>query len=392
MFSKKLKLQLHQIVRFSCVVITLFILLGTMNVSALAQPKLTVGSGSGHKGDTVNISINLEKPENIAGIQFLIKYDAGSLSVSESDITKGTSLSQWYLDKNVIKDQGEIRLAYASGSLLKEKNPIEVCNIKFTIKNEAGYCETPIIIDSIFVGNGTNKIQVGSSNGKITVLNTPSNPQQPSNPQTSPLITPAPSVTPANNIEDPIIEMPAAGKFKDIENHWAAEKIISLVNAGIVNGYPDGTIKPNAKITRAEVVTILVKALEPDIDGSLKTSFADSDQIPEWSSKFVSYAVANNIIKGYDDNTFKPNKNMTRSEMAVVIIKAFSFDTYEDSSLNFKDHENIPSWAKVFVSSAVRNNIISGYEDNTFRPSKDITRAEAFVMLERAMVASGNLK
>jgi hypothetical protein len=101
--------------------------------------------------------------------------------------------------------------------------------------------------------------------------------------------------------------------------------------------------------------------------------------------KYIGYAEKNNIIKGYEDNTFRANRYVTRCEMAVLIVKTFSINIEKSSSFEFVDSLDIPWWAKEFVIVAAQNNIVRGYEDNTFRPLNDITRAEAFAMMDKAL-------
>lgn len=83
---------------------------------------------------------------------------------------------------------------------------------------------------------------------------------------------------------------------------------------------------------------------------------------------------------------FKPNENITRQEMAVLIARALKEDGGKSAKeIMFSDGDKVSSWAKASVQVAVNNEIVSGYSDNTFRPLEDATRAEAIVMLERSL-------
>jgi endo-1,4-beta-xylanase len=192
------------------------------------------------------------------------------------------------------------------------------------------------------------------------------------------------AVNPAKAVEQPAVNLPATGKYTDIYGHWAAQNILHLINTGIISGYPDGTIKPDHKITRAEMITLLIKALGVNT-GNTDTEFTDKEDIPPWAFEYVCYAARNGIIKGYEDNTVRPNSLITRSEMAVITVNAFSLSTDGEKNMNFSDIKNIPVWAEEYVSAAFRSKILKGYADNTIRPLSSITRAEAFVMLQRAI-------
>jgi len=91
------------------------------------------------------------------------------------------------------------------------------------------------------------------------------------------------------------------------------------------------------------------------------------------------------IIKGYEDNTFRPKNKLTRQEMAVLIINAFGYGVSQNTNINMKDANKIPKWAKGHVAKAIELGIIKGYNDNTFRPGNTITRAEVVAMIARCI-------
>jgi len=201
-----------------------------------------------------------------------------------------------------------------------------------------------------------------------------------STPGTKP--TPTPVTTP--EVTMPVQTMPAA-PFNDIAGHWAEENIIKLAERGIINGYPDGSIKPNAEITRAEmaVIVVLAAGLQPAEEITLK--FKDTDQIPSWAIGFVQTGVDNGIIYGYEDNTFRASNNLTREEMVVLIMQAFKYGKAENPELKFIDSNEVGGWSKAFIAKSVELGFVAGYPDNTFRPKRNVTRAEAFTVLLKAI-------
>lgn len=398
---------------FICMLVLLTALPGFTNTFAADEARLSISSGSGHKNDRVSLTISLDKPKDVSGIQFTVKYDSSSLSVFEEDISKCTAIADWLFDKNVLAAKGEIKIASAGTLKLQETDSAEICNIVFTVKPDAAYGEIPVSIESLYAGNGSEKLKVNAAKGIITVLDKPDETVSPTSPSSkitptasntptvsenvksaytpnpTVTITPSEGVIPSAKVTDtitqPISDLPATAKYIDIESHWAAENILYLVNAGIVSGYPDGTIKPDSKITRAEMVTILIKAIGFTTENKIETLFSDKKDIPVWASEYISFAAMKNLIKGYDDNTFRPDRYINRCETAVIITKAFSLRVDNEKNMFFADIQSIPSWAKEFVLAAFQNSIIKGYEDTTIRPLNDVTRAEAFVMLERAI-------
>lgn len=199
--------------------------------------------------------------------------------------------------------------------------------------------------------------------------------------------TPKPSSSPVAT-EPSATEVPAANPFTDLpDSHWAKESILELVHKNVLTGYPDGTIKPDLEITRAEMAVILVKAigLVPVENPDLK--FKDSDTIGAWAAGYVQAAVENNIIVGYEDNTFRPANKLTREEMVVMIIKAYKFGSADAAAIEFADKADIGNWSIEFVAKAVEMNIVVGYPDNTFKPKKNVTRAEASTVIVNCIEA-----
>ncbi len=203
--------------------------------------------------------------------------------------------------------------------------------------------------------------------------------------------TPTPSATPTPTSTSEVVvpspsEVPAA-PFNDVAGHWAEQFIAKLAARNIVSGYPDGSVKPDLEISRAEMAVIVVKSvgLEPAKDISLK--FKDADQIPAWAAGYIQAGVEAGIIAGYEDNTFRASRNLSREEMVVLILKAYEFGTSEKVDFSFTDAKDIGDWSKPFVAKAVELEFVVGYPDNTFKPKKSVTRAEAFTVLVKAIEA-----
>lgn len=149
-----------------------------------------------------------------------------------------------------------------------------------------------------------------------------------------------------------------------------------------VIGYPDGSVQPNGNITRAEVATIFYRLLTDEARAKYTTtdnSFSDI-KAGEWYTKAIATLENANIIGGYPDGTFKPNAPITRAEMATIIAKFANLDENGKSFNDIKGH-----WAQSYVELAAGNGWINGYEDGTFRPDKNITRAETFAMINRVL-------
>ncbi|MBQ3114561.1 MAG: S-layer homology domain-containing protein [Clostridia bacterium] len=188
------------------------------------------------------------------------------------------------------------------------------------------------------------------------------------------------SVTPAP--ETTVPETPT--KYADIQQHWAKDNIIKLINKGMVSGYEDGSVKPDNQITRQEIAKLIVSALNVQPTDTVNLEFTDSGEIADWAKGYVQTAVNLGILNGYDDGTFKPAQAVSRKELAKIAMVAFKYEQVQEK-LEFHDEQTIPAWAYGYVSTAVKNGIITGYEDGTFMPDKNVTRAETCTILVKCL-------
>ena len=148
-------------------------------------------------------------------------------------------------------------------------------------------------------------------------------------------------------------------------------------------GYEDGSVQPEGDITRAEVATIFFRLLTDesrDEFWSQTNPYSDVSE-DDWYNNAVSTLTNAGIIDGYEDGTFKPNGNITRAEFATIAVRFFEA-TYEGENL-FPDIDG--HWAQDYINEAANAGIVDGYPDGTFGPQKLITRAEAMTMVNRTI-------
>lgn len=147
-----------------------------------------------------------------------------------------------------------------------------------------------------------------------------------------------------------------------------------------LNGYEDGTVRPNRKISRAEFVTLLVNVVGGyDPATYYGISFKDVT-VDKWYANMVAYAKIKGFVSGYEDGTFHPNANITRAEAATMIMMAKKLSPMNPGNPTFSD---VPKdeWYYGYIEALAYEKIISGYADGTFHPESNITRAEAVTML-----------
>ncbi len=174
--------------------------------------------------------------------------------------------------------------------------------------------------------------------------------------------------------------------LSDISGHWAEQFILGLYNQGAVGGYPDGTFKPDDKMTRAQYAALLTKALNP----TAKREAATFKDVAEdfWGYVAVQTAYKSQFISGFPDNTFKPNENVQRAQVIVSLVNGLGLSGGNQESLTkFTDRASIPDYAKEEVATALLKELIVTYPSvEKLEPTRDATRAEVAVMIYQALV------
>ena len=174
---------------------------------------------------------------------------------------------------------------------------------------------------------------------------------------------------------------------KTVYAGWKASTVPDMLNGddhyAYVVGYSDGTVRPNANISRAEVATIFFRLLKEEVrDGNLTTenTFADVTD-GQWHNKAISTMAKLGIVKGRRADSFDPDASITRAEFAAICAR-FNTKPVENSG-SFSDISG--HWAENEIERAAAFGWISGYPDGTFRPDARITRAEAMTMINRVL-------
>ncbi|QJD87768.1 S-layer homology domain-containing protein [Cohnella herbarum] len=175
----------------------------------------------------------------------------------------------------------------------------------------------------------------------------------------------------------------------DIGGHWAERQLSEWKAKGYLKGYPDGTMKPNEEVTRAEFVTLVNRSF--GLTEATPLTYKDVTSFG-WLSAEIGKAVKAGYIGGYSDNSFRPHNKLNRQEAAKAISSLLKLDTSTVSLSkldDFKDKKSIASTSKAAVAAVVAKGLMKGFVDGTFRPEGNITRAEAVVLLNRALSVHG---
>lgn len=165
----------------------------------------------------------------------------------------------------------------------------------------------------------------------------------------------------------------------DFSGHWAESTLTEWMNQGFISGYEDGTVRPDADITRAEWMHI-INSLFRFQSGS-DAGFSD---VPDnaWYKKDVAFALEAGYITGYSDGTIRPNQPVSRQEAAVMLSQLGHLS--EDSSKVGKFIDEMPAWSQGSIGAVIAAGWMQGYPDQTFGPREFLSRSEAVVILDRS--------
>ena len=206
---------------------------------------------------------------------------------------------------------------------------------------------------------------------------------------------------------------PVSGEkgLSDLEGHWAQKEVEAAVASGWVDGYPDGSFKPEKSITRAEFTKMLLdaihltpdsetvawmkeNALTDDIWGN-PTEYTPKlyDMSGHWltSQGWLDAALYSGMVvpDDYNGKNFRPEKAIARYEIALMTDRALGLvypaSQPVEGELPFTDKEEILDWMKGYVNESVKAGVLKGYPDGSFQPNKTSTRAEAVVMIQRML-------
>ena len=184
-------------------------------------------------------------------------------------------------------------------------------------------------------------------------------------------------------------------EFKDVENHWAKAVVNDMASRLVVSGVGDGQFSPDRAITRAEFAAIIVRGLGLRLEaGAMPFSDVKGS---DWYSGAVVTAQAYGLINGFDDGTFRPNENITREQAMVIIAKAMSIteltqklpvQSADTALLAYADAAEVSAWARSGVAEGLLSGVVNGRDGNRLAPKELITRAEAAAIVQRLLQKS----
>ena len=285
----------------------------------------TVNKTSVTVGDTVKYTITVKNTGNV---------DLTNVNVVEAfggDFSKITNVT----GADLVTKNGFVIRELKAGS-----DPVEITFSYKTTKRET--LTNSVVVEGTYEPGKT--VRDEDSSAPVTVKSEPITPVGPSKPQLN------------------------------YEDHYA-----------YVVGYPDGLVHPERNITRAEVATIFFRMLLDESREYFWAQENDFSDVAEtdWFNNAVSTLANAQLINGYPDGSYRPNANITRAEFATIAIRFFLDEDVEIEENNLSDVKG--HWAEANINLAYALELINGYPDGTFRPDQKITRAEAMAIVNRVL-------
>ena len=168
---------------------------------------------------------------------------------------------------------------------------------------------------------------------------------------------------------------------------WERTSVPSMLNGddhyAYIQGYADGTVRPNANITRAQVATIFFRLLDEDVRSDYLTTYNTFPDVNAdyWANTAISTMASLGVINGRNSGLFDPDAYITRAEFAAICAR------FDDSNVSGFDSftDTFGHWAEEEIGRAAALGWIHGYDDGTFRPNQYITRAQAVTMNNRVL-------
>nr|WP_317359210.1 S-layer homology domain-containing protein [uncultured Tyzzerella sp.] len=366
----------------------LITLLFTSNVYA-ADAKVNININNNNADITLN---SLDSNVHSLQLNITVENSNGNVDFEPAQkfnyikkIQNGNTISILIDNGDSLTENGNLNvgtLKFTNTPTLSENVTLEVVDLDKSLQGTTTNIKANVKKDNTENNNSGNSSSnnSSSSSGSGANIGSSNNNTQNNNENTN-----KPENKPSGSIDiNAMYPVVRQSNFGDTANHWANEPIKYLADRGIINGMNDTTFAPNNNITRAEFITLLAKMDNIDINKHKAENFTD---VPSdaWFNPYVDWAAKNGITSGITANTFAPNDNITREQMAVMIERFANYKNFNlnnnKEKINFTDSANISSYASSSVAKVQQAGIINGRPDGSFAPKANATRGESAQMI-----------
>ncbi|MFN3926782.1 MAG: DUF1565 domain-containing protein [Pseudanabaenaceae cyanobacterium] len=195
-------------------------------------------------------------------------------------------------------------------------------------------------------------------------------------------------------ITPPTAPTPANQGLADVRGHWAERQIIALAQRNIIKGFEDGTFRPEQPVTRAQFAAILAAAFPQKPKVRPVQTFSD---VPDtfWGHGVIGQAFATGFMSGFPSGEFRPADNIPRVQVLVALVSGNKLNGGDPARLKevFNDASDIPNYALQAIATAQVNQLVVNHPDpKVFEPNRPATRAEVAAMMYQLLVRQGVIK
>lgn len=186
--------------------------------------------------------------------------------------------------------------------------------------------------------------------------------------------------------------------FSDVPaNYWAADFIEELADRGVIRGFPDGSFRPNERVTRAQFAAMVRQAF----DKNPERAAVDFIDVPNdyWAYSAIREAYTTGFLSGYPGNVFSPGQNIPRAQVLVSLANGLDYATRSSNNSGsgnslrvYRDANDIPDYARGSIAAATEASIVVNYPNIEFlQPNREATRAEVAAFIYQALVSTGQV-
>lgn len=181
-----------------------------------------------------------------------------------------------------------------------------------------------------------------------------------------------------------------AAPLRDIASFWARPYIETLAERQFVEGFPDGTFRPDAPITRAQFAAMALKAFDLP-GGGERPDFRDVDR-NYWAASAIAAVSKSGLVAGFPDGTFHPEENITRAQALVILSRVLGTNRPDAAATlqRYADAQEVPEWARSAIATAADAGILVNYPDSTvIEPNSLATRGAVAALFYQTLARSG---
>ena len=205
-------------------------------------------------------------------------------------------------------------------------------------------------------------------------------------------VEPVPTPLPSPGKAEPVADISLDSRFEDLVGHWSAPFVEALASRNLVKGFLDGTFQPDNQVSRAQFAALLAASF-PAVEQERPVSLFPDVLADFWGASAIRQVQSQGFMSGFPDGSFRPNAPLTRVQAIIALVNGLELGSGRSEALRvYSDRAQVPSYAVDPVAAAINRQLTVSYPDPyRLRPLEPATRAETTAFVHQALVATGKL-